>query len=403
MSDKWKLELNKLKTSSPPEGLWERIERRQPAQFSPPRRGRVMVLAMSLMIALGGTLLAGIAFLQQRDPVRQGVSPVANPENGLIAYLSGPGPSRIVGVDPATGQRRDLTQPGPDAYDGDPAWSSDGARLAFVRTVPGLENENLSQSLLVLDSTTSSLAEVPTGDIAPLAPRWSPDGEWLAFEGTVSGGTGVYIVRPDGSGLAAMPSSTDHALAPEWAPDSTRLVYVDGNELVVSNIRTMTVEYRFPHDEITFDPNWSLDGLRLAYVTGRDIHVRSVSPAESTLTYELQMQSVAHLQWSPIDDSLLFAGLSQGDWDIYSLSLETGKVAPVTDQEGDESSPVWAPNGRWIAYLGSEQTGSDGDNTGTFDLFLISPAGERMKALTTSESAVGAGMDWQPIDKEGNS
>jgi Tol biopolymer transport system component len=399
MDEHWRVQLEKLKAARPPRGLWEKIRTREPAPVRPIDRRNYAVVVASAIVALTGVAVAGIAFLRgEGQPVRHGASSETDPENGLIAYVSGPGASRIVGADPATGRSQYLTTPGPREFDSDPAWSAVGNRLAFVRTEPGLENVNLSQSLCVLDLFDSLVNKVPLGDISPLAPRWSPDGAWLAFEGTVSEGTGVYIVRPDGSGLTALPSRSGHALHPAWAPDSSRVIYVDGNEVIISNTKNMAVEHRFPHDEITFSPAWSPDGSQVAYLSGRQIHIRPISDSSSGAVFDPDLSSVAQLRWSPDGDSLTFSGLADGNWNIYSLDLSGGRIESLTEGKGDESFPIWAPDGSLVAYLESPIPSSQGDNTGTFDLFLMTSSGGQSEALTTTGTVLGSSLDWQPTE-----
>jgi TolB protein len=77
------------------------------------------------------------------------------------------------------------------------------------------------------------------GDLADLSgagaavednsPAWSPDGAWLAFTRKAAGasmGRQVWLMRADGREARALTNTPDiHHALPQWSPDGQRLVY----------------------------------------------------------------------------------------------------------------------------------------------------------------------------------
>src|SRR5262249_1675422 len=68
-------------------------------------------------------------------------------------------------------------------------------------------------------------------------PRFSPNGEWIAYTSNDSGQDEVYV-RPFPDGGAASRISTDGGGAAVWSRDGRELFYLNGNKMIVVDIRT---------------------------------------------------------------------------------------------------------------------------------------------------------------------
>ena len=91
-------------------------------------------------------------------------------------------PSRIYIVPAAGGTPRQMSNgEAGKGNDGDPAWSPDGASLAFGATVR--ENPD-DVSIQVVDLKTRRVSTLP-GSQGMRSPRWSPDGRFIAGENAV--------------------------------------------------------------------------------------------------------------------------------------------------------------------------------------------------------------------------
>jgi Tol biopolymer transport system component len=55
--------------------------------------------------------------------------------------------------------------------------------------------------------------------------------------------------------------------------------------------------------------------------------------------------------WSPDSRSLTYTLYRFGDYDVYSMNLETQVEQTLTDTLEDERYPVWSPDGLRLAYV----------------------------------------------------
>lgn len=94
-------------------------------------------------------------------------------------------------VDVASGERRQLTQ---GRRAGDPAWSPDATRIAFVTQADGTSNVAVRD---MAAGTDRLLTDFRAGEQVS-TPRFSPDGTWIWFDVSARRGRDIWRVPADG-------------------------------------------------------------------------------------------------------------------------------------------------------------------------------------------------------------
>ncbi|HCK16724.1 TPA: hypothetical protein DHW51_21535, partial [Candidatus Poribacteria bacterium] len=72
------------------------------------------------------------------------------------------------------------------AYDGQPSWSPDGRRIAFV------SDRDLNYEIYVMDSNGNNLRRLTNHLGEDESPSWSPDGQRIAFVSNRNGRFNIY-------------------------------------------------------------------------------------------------------------------------------------------------------------------------------------------------------------------
>jgi len=102
--------------------------------------------------------------------------------------------------------------------------------------------------------------------------------------------------------------------------------------------------------DLTFSP----DGNRIAAFgsreEGRSLILVDVLEGGLTKIIEMEVEQQRAPSWSPDGRFIAFSGNLGGNYDIFTLDLETNEIANVTNDERFDFAPKYSPDGRWLAY-----------------------------------------------------
>ena len=176
-----------------------------------------------------------------------------------------------------------LTPNNRDIFSEDPAYSPDGTRIAFDRTV-GPKPFNIG--IFVMDADGANATQVthegPSDPYQEGRMQWSPKGTHLVFgrQRRSDGLNAVYTAKVDGADLHRLTPWRLDATQPDWSPNGRRIV-VESYETGAPRGRSENVFTVRPDGshlkKLTHDkggvvesnnPAWSPDGKRIAFLRG---------------------------------------------------------------------------------------------------------------------------------------
>jgi WD40-like Beta Propeller Repeat len=231
------------------------------------------------------------------------------PGYGLDVYVMGRDgrfQRRLVSHPTAGGEPSDNTRD-----DFEPAWSPDGAYIAFAT------NRDGNAEIYRMDTTGHSTARLTNNPADERDPAWSPDGRTIAFVSNRSGNSDVYAMRADSTDVRQLTRATESDSAPAWSPDGRLLAFEsvrDRNADIYLMAADGTGQRRLTNEPAAETrPTWSADGKSIVFTrsegSGRRLVVMSLSGgAARSLT--TPSESADAPSWQPGVDLALFVSRS---------------------------------------------------------------------------------------------
>ena len=253
-----------------------------------------------------------------------------------------------------------------------PSLSSDGKLIAFVSIGSFLRGQVFPDLWLGNGETGKRMKRLVKSTTDPnyeelrllySQSSFSPDAKLLAFTAQREGRDVLYLMDVKRQKVIhRFDLPLEGVTSPSWSPDGRQLVFSGGQggltDLYIvdrdgRNLRRLTNDRNGDNQ-----PQWSPDGRTIAFVSDR----------------------------GPQTD---FDNLKFSRWQVSLYDLESGRVSVVPNQAGQNLNPMWAPDGKSIAFVS--------DRTGIPNLFIYDLEKKQHFQITNVVGAVLAVTEYSPV------
>ncbi|HYO91861.1 MAG TPA: S9 family peptidase, partial [Pyrinomonadaceae bacterium] len=281
---------------------------------------------------------------------------------------------------------------------GDPQLSPDGRWVAY--TISDLNwdaNRRVTQIYLISvdGGEPKQLTNAPQSSSGP---RWSPDGKRLAFVSAREGGQQVWTVDIVTGEQKRVTNISTGASDPVWSPDGRMVAFVsdiypecttdDCNRKREEQAESSKVKAKIA-DRLLFR-HWNTwkEGKRthvfVAPVDG-SAPARDMTPGDYDAP-PFSLGGPTDYAFSPDSKELVFARntdkveATSTNGDLFIVPVTGGEAQRITGKNmGNDLSPVYSPDGRFIAYRSQGRAGFESDR---WQLMLFDRKSGQSRSLT---------------------
>ena len=255
---------------------------------------------------------------------------------------------------------------------GDPQVSPNGSMVAYAIATPSLKDNRTVSRLRLVDLLAGTSRELTSRPGSDQSPRWAKDGRTLAFLSNRNGTSQVWRIRIDGGEPSPITSIATGVNEYWWSPDTTAVFvssdvkwpeageldarhgdYPTGARLFTGLFYRHWNEWRSGTRQHLFRVDLATGGTTDLTPFDRDVptlalggHDVAISPLGTELAIVFNPDSVV---------------ATSTNNDIFLIGPDGTGIVPMTETPGNDHSPVYSPNARWIAYLTMATPGFEAD------------------------------------------
>ncbi len=227
---------------------------------------------------------------------------------------------------------------------------------AVICTVQRVDRktEKKHSNLWLADTQTGQLRQFTFGDWSDSSPRWSPDGRTIAFLSNRADEkqAQLYLIPRDGGEARPLTRLKDMSIGSlEWSPDGKQFLCA---------IRQK--------DQEAIDRDADEQKKKLGIVARHITTTRYKGDGRGYLPAE--------------------------KWHLWFINARTGKAKQLSNGRNDEFESTWSPDGQWVAYASNVQPQPD-LTPEMDDLFIIPTSGGESRQLATPPGYKFS-LSWSP-------
>lgn len=239
----------------------------------------------------------------------------------------------------------------------------------------------------------------------------------LAFVSNKNGNNDIFTCDNKGSQIKQITFDNSNDNSPAWSPNGKEIVFtsnrfykkngiydISKSDIFIFNLKTKTFSRIIYDLSFITTPSWSPDGEKLVFSSNRvngfpNIYI---SNRDGTNLKQLSNMTIdVYPTWSPNGKEILFSSQrgqnkygSTNILDLYKMNTDGTNLKMLTNMNSIIISPVWSPDGKFIAFL-SRPDFSDN----FYDIFIMDADGNSVKQIT-NEHNIFSHISWTSDGKE---
>ncbi len=261
----------------------------------------------------------------------------------------------------------------------DPVISPDGSTVAFTVQTIDFTNNTKPVQIYTVPASGGTPRQITHEGSTNERPRWSPDSHHIAFTSDRAGGTNqIWIMNADGSDPRQITKLSTGASGVLFAPDGKKLLFTSSvypdcaddacNAQRLETAKKNPVQARI-YTELLYRhwTEWQSARRSHLFVINVDgTGVRDLTPGNRDVP-PFSLGGMDGYAISPDSNEVCFVAnydpvlATSTNSDLFTVPVSGGAPKKISTSPGADNSPVYSPDGKWIAFLSQERAGYESD------------------------------------------
>jgi len=292
----------------------------------------------------------------------------------------------------------------------DPQLSPDSHWVAFTVQTPDVEANSHTRHIYVVNLIGGVATKLTAGSGQNSRPRWTPDSQHILYLSDSGGSSQVWMMGADGSRPRQVTSLSTGADGHMLTPDGQTLVvtsevYPECSDDACNKARLAAEEKTKVKARIyttLLYRHWN------QWQTARRKHLLAVpisgGPYKDLTPGKLDVPPFSlggpdDYAVSPDGSDVCYAAntdpqpATSTNTDLFSVPLQGGEPKRITENPGADNSPVYSPDGKYLAWRSQERAGFESDR---WRLMVLEKASGAVRELTAGMDRPVTGLTWAP-------
>ena len=241
-----------------------------------------------------------------------------------------------------------------------------GEAGVFSSKIAYIKQTKAGKALYVSDINGGGERRLTDPSAVSVLPEWGPQGQTILFTSYLRSNPDLYSLNLKTKELKWLSNKRGLNMGAALSPDAAQIAFtlsVDGNTEIYTmdtkggNLTRLTNSWG-----LDVSPSWSPDGTQIAFVSSRsgNPHIY-VMNADGTGTRRVSFRGNYNQEpdWSPRPGGkIAFCARDERlKYDIFLLDPATGDVERLTQDQGDNESPSFSPDGHHIVFTSTRKSG----------------------------------------------
>ena len=293
----------------------------------------------------------------------------------------------------------------------EPALSPNGRQVAFTVQTPDVDKNTKPQQIYVVPVDGGTPRQITQDGSQNERPRWSPDSRQIYFISNRGGSSQIWVMDADGSHASQITHLSTEASGLLVTPDGKRLVFLSNvfpecSADDVCNKRKLDEEAQSKSKARIYTgllfrhwTEWQSSRRQHILVVGADgTGAKDLTPGtREAPPFSLGGQDAYAI--SPDSTELAYTTSSDPEpatdtnFDIFTVSLDGGEPKRVTTGLGADTTPLYSPDGKYLAFRSQARGGYESDR---WRLMVVERATGRTSNLTEGLDRWVDSIFWSP-------